>query len=100
MKEAGLNEPLFSSERGLFRVVFYNKENNNIEIKQNIIEKKIIDFCVTPRSKKEIADHLNKTQYYVVKTYIEPLISKGYLSYTIPNKPKSKLQKIYSSKQL
>ena len=24
MKEAGLNEPLFSSERGLFRVVFYN----------------------------------------------------------------------------
>lgn len=96
MREAGLREPSFISERGLFKVVFYNNDKSVLDIQQGTTEKEICNFCKTPRTKGEIADFLGKTQYYVVKTYIEPLISKGKLSYTIPDKPKSKLQKIYS----
>ncbi len=96
MKEAGLKEPLFVSERGLFKVVFYNSVGQS-EL-QNNIEQKICDFCKSAKTKGEIAEFLGKTQYYVVKTYIEPLVAKGKLSYTIPNKPKSKLQKIFTVK--
>lgn len=95
MEEAGLREPLFLSERGFFKVVFFNnidKTNNDL----NGLENKIIEFCKTARTKKEIAEYLNKTQYYVVKTYIEPLIAKGKLEYTIPDKPKSRLQRVYA----
>lgn len=96
MKEAGLREPLFISERGLFKVVFYNNEKVSFDMLQNSIEKDICNFCKQPRTKGEIAEFLGKTQYYVVKTFIEPLIAKGKLAYSIPDKPKSKLQKIYS----
>ena len=95
MKEHGLNEPVFISEKGLFKVIFYNKEEKHTPF-QNDIEMKIYNFCKTPKSKKEIADYLGKTQYYVMKNYIEPMISKNKLAYTIPEKPKSKLQKLYS----
>lgn len=96
LKEAGLREPLFVSERGLFKVVFYNGENNTAKDSLNSIEATLCDFCKTPKTKAQIAEFLDKTQYYVVKTYIEPLIAKGKLAYTMPDKPKSKLQKIYT----
>lgn len=33
---------------------------------------------------------------YFINSYVIPLIEKGILAYTIPNKPKSKNQKIYT----
>lgn len=96
MKEAGLPDPLFISEKGLFKVVFYNGLISN-ENKLNNIETEILNFCKTPRSKDEISVFLGKTNYYVLKTYIEPLIAKGRLKYTIPEKPKSKYQKLVAN---
>lgn len=93
MKEAGLPDPIFINEKGLFKVVFYNGLSTE-NIKLNITEQKIVEFCKTPKSKDEIANFLQKTNFYVLKTYIEPLISKGKLQYTIPEKPKSKYQKL------
>lgn len=93
MREANLPKPLFISEKGLFKVVLYNGVNQN-EIPTNSLDEKIINFCKTERTKKEVADFLGKTQYWTVKNYIEPLIAKGKLRYTIEDKPKSKLQKI------
>ena len=93
MKEAGLPEPLFISEKGLFKVIFYNGLNTE-NTKINNIELKIVEFCKTPKTKDEISNFLGKTNYYVLKNYIEPLIAKGKLKYTIPEKPKSKYQKL------
>lgn len=95
MEKASLAKPLFISEKGLFKTILYNKEIVE-NMKLSNIEKMICDFCKTPRTKKEIAEFLGKTQYYVLKTYIEPLIAKGKLDYTIKDKLKSKFQRIYS----
>ena len=93
MRDAGLPDPLFVSERGLFKVVFYNVFEKD-KILLSGVESKIIEFCSTPKSKEEIAEYLGKTSYYSFKNYILPLIIKGKLRYTIPDKPKSKYQKI------
>lgn len=93
MKEAGLPEPLFISEKGLFKVIFYNGLNNE-NTPLNGVEQKIVEFCKTPKSKDEISAFLGKTKFYVLKTFIEPLIAKGKLQYTIPEKPKSKYQRL------
>lgn len=93
MKDAGLPEPLFISEKGLFKVIFYNGLNNENTL-LNGVEQKIVEFCKTPKSKDEISAFLGKTNFYVLKTFIEPLIAKGKLQYTIPEKPKSKYQRL------
>ena len=54
----------------------------------------IIDFCITPRSMKEIMDFMGyKHKYNVKHRYIDPLIEGGFLVMTIPGKPNSKNQK-------
>lgn len=93
LKEANMPEPLFIERKGFFTVVFYsNKFNQDKNL--NDLEQDLIDFCKTARSRSEIAEFLGKTQYYVIKNYVEPLISKGVLAYTCPQKPKSKVNKI------
>lgn len=94
-KEAGLNPPMFINDRGVFKVVIFNGEKR-VSSTQNNSEESIVKFCATPRTKKEIAEFLNKTQYYAMKKHVEPLVAKGLLAYSLPDKPKSKLQKIYS----
>lgn len=58
------------------------------------ISSKIITYCSTPRSKKEIATYC---KYKDVKSfasrYLKPLINDGTLQMTIPDKPRSKNQK-------
>lgn len=60
----------------------------------NNISSKIIFYCRTPRSKKEIAIYC---EYKDVKSfsarYLKPLINNGTLQMTIPHKPRSKNQK-------
>lgn len=98
MKKAGLMEPKFEQDRGTFKVILYNKK------KAQVIDNEFIDkisaYCKTPRSKESIAKFLGfdeKHPSYCVNTYIVPLIEKGVLSYTIPEKPKSKNQRIYTT---
>lgn len=96
MQEAGLREPIFINKRGLFKVVFYNKTNTATSSSETELNNLILKYCTTPRSKSEISALLNKTPYYANKVYIEPLIKKGLLAYTIPEKPQSKYQKVYT----
>lgn len=59
--------------------------------------KVLLEYCRTPRSRKEIADFLNiKTVFYVTANYINPLLEKGFLQMTIPDRPKSRLQKYHT----
>lgn len=90
LAENGLPEPVFQDKRGLFRVIFYNSSGQNTGRKPLTLE----EYCRVPRTRKEIANFLGITQSYAIKRYVEPLIEKGVLAYTIPDKPKSHDQKI------
>ena len=93
--ESGLPEPQFQDKRGVFRVIFYNGVSREGGADKLSLE----DFCKVPRSRKEIADYMGMTQYYVFKNYVEPLIEKGILAYTIPGKPRSRDQRIVTVKE-
>lgn len=96
MSEAALPEPVFKDEKGMFTVVLYNAEHSAADISLNAIQRKILEFCRMPRGRAEIAEFTGKTQYYVMKTYVEPLVQHGFLAYTKPETPKSPNQKYYT----
>ncbi len=98
MEEAGLPAPVFKDEKGMFTVILYNAEHRNEDTPINAVQRKIIEFCNVPRGRAEIAEYIGKTQYYVIKNYVEPLVQQGLLAYTIPDTPKSTKQKYYTVK--
>ena len=97
MKKANLMDPLFENDRGTFKVTLFNKKKND-ELNQDFTDK-IKTYCKTPRTKESIAKFLGfdeKHPSYCMNSYIKPLIEKNILAYTLPDKPKSKNQKIYT----
>ena len=97
MKKAGLMEPKFESVRGTFKVTLYNSKKTDI-INGDFVSK-IKAYCKTPRTKESLAKFFGydeKHPAYFINSYVIPLIEQGILAYTIPNKPKSKNQKIYT----
>lgn len=92
MKAYNLVPAEFSDERGNFIVKFYKKTLENSTEENNLIE-----FCRTPRSRKEISEFLKiKSVAYAMKRYVQPLIESGKIKLTIPDTPKSTQQKYYS----
>ena len=92
MKAYNLVPAEFSDERGNFIVKFYKKTLENSTEENNLVE-----FCRTPRSRKEISEFLKiKSVAYAMKRYIQPLIESGKIKLTIPDTPKSTQQKYYS----
>jgi ATP-dependent DNA helicase RecG len=102
MSDLGLSEPLFENKRGNFVVTLKNDFKAQIfetaPSAENGLdgEPDVLAFCKEPRTRKEIADYLHKTQYYTMKTFVFPLLETGKLKMTIPDKPKSRNQKYYS----
>ncbi len=96
MAEAGLPAPVFKDEKGIFTVILYNTKPTVDTMPQNDSCRSLLDFCKTPRSRAEIAEYYNKTQYYVMKKYVEPLLESGLLALTLPNTPRSSKQKYYT----
>ncbi len=97
MEEYGLREPVFSDERGTFTVTLYKEPFTGAQkMKKSLSEgeSKLLAFLKTARSRKEIADYLGiGTITYAMQTYIDPLVEKGLVRLTIPNKPKSHSQR-------
>ena len=57
----------------------------------------ILEFCRTPRSKKELAEFLEiKSVTYGIKRYVEPLVENGLLALSEPKNPGSRSQKYYT----
>ncbi len=95
MKRNELLPPKFEDYRGRFKVTLFNAKNTN-KINDDL-NNKIVEICSKPRTKEFLAKEFGfdeKRPSYFITTYVEPLIKCGVLKYTIPNKPKSKNQKI------
>jgi len=90
MKASGLPEPEFKTSRGQFKVTLRNSVIEDWE-------KKLIEFCKTPRTRQEIAELLSvSTLAYAMSKYIQPLLDLGRLKMTIPKTPKSPNQQYFS----
>ena len=108
IKKAGLREPIFENKRGSFKVIFQKNTNNDSNLKSietevnssanKNLKNGLIEFCKTPRTKEEIAKEFGLDSiYYMMTRYIKPLIEEGILALVLPDKPRSKNQKYYSS---
>jgi len=56
-------------------------------------EKKIIEFCQIPRSRKEISEYIGIKDRKYLKEILDRMIKKGLIKMTLPNKPTSPKQK-------
>ena len=57
----------------------------------------ILEFCRSPKSRKEIQDYLGiKDRRHFSKNILSPLLRGGLLKLSIPSKPTSPNQKYYS----
>ena len=105
MNEFGLKPPVFTNEHGTFTVTMYN--NSGLGRKEITLlggmltdrEEELLRFLKTPRTKKEIAEHLRiGTVQYAMQAYVKPLIEDGRVKMTIPERPRSQSQKYYAAK--
>lgn len=93
-EKAGLPEPKFDVRRGDFEVTFKNNFFISAdEIDKTDISAAILQFCKTPKSRRELMDFTGKSHYYTMSAIVQPLISAGKIKYTIPEKPKSPKQR-------
>ena len=99
-KKIGIPEPEFKQKRGFFCVTFKNNifkhQNSDMELSGEELKKAIIEFCKSPRSRQELINFSGLSRFQLMERYIQPMLEQGVLSYTIPEKPKSKNQKFFT----
>ena len=64
-----------------------------------IIKKKreIIEFCKTPKTRQQLVEFIGlSSASHAIKTYVKPLVDRGLIMLSIPDKPSSSKQ-IYTS---
>lgn len=97
MREYDLQQPEFLDERGSFSIKLYKnvKEYNVAEV-EDVDNEDLLLFCKTPRTRKEISDYLGLNSVaYAIQTRVMPLVDKGIIKMSIPEKPKSPKQLFY-----
>lgn len=101
MAEYGLPEPEFLDERGSFLVKFYKepKEKTMEDDAENEEVKNLLLFCRTPRTRREIAEYLGLSSVtYAIQRHVMPLVEKGLIHLSIPEKPGSSKQLYFSDR--
>jgi len=97
MDEYGLDAPVFLDERGSFTVILSNKKHKEMTpVRDNLSDKEeeLLKFLEIPRSRQEVVEHLGlKSSVYAIQTYLKPLIERGLVGMTIPDKPGSRNQR-------
>lgn len=69
------------------------------QVEQDEVASKILEFCKTARTKKEISEYIGyKNLTYMTRTFLKPLLEDGKLLYTIPEKPQSRFQRYITKK--
>lgn len=100
LKNNGLDNAIFKSENGAFSITIYNmscsKEKGNKKIKGNNIEKKLIEYLRTPKTRDEIISFTGLSKYYAINVILKSMIDDGKVALTLPNVPKSSKQKYYA----
>ena len=97
MDAYGLPAPIFENRRDEFVVTLYNTPVSADNATSASTADTLLDFCKTPRSRKEIADFLKlKTTSYAMQRYVMPLLESGQLKMTNPEHPGSRTQKYHS----
>ncbi len=99
LEKAGLPPPIFSDRRGIFKVTFTKAPSDRAlpDLNRSSVlplEKEILSFCETPRSREELARKFGfESKSYFIKIYVQPLVDAGRLKPSIPGKPRSTHQK-------
>lgn len=99
LAEWGMREPEFLDERGHFTVKFYKEviaaQDSPQEQSEEI--RNLLIFCKTPRTRKEVCEYLGiRSISYGIQAHIMPLVEKGLIKMSIPDKPKSPKQLYFS----
>ena len=62
-------------------------------------EEELLHFLETPRSRKEVVEYLGlSSAVYAIQTYVTPLVERGLIRLTIPEKPSSRNQRFVRAK--
>ena len=98
MKNAGLQQPVFVNNRGVFKAILYNEILS--EMGNSDLASRILDFCSVPRSRKELEEKFKEeiTIAYLMSKHMKPLIAENKIALTKPESPKSKDQKYFTIK--
>jgi ATP-dependent DNA helicase RecG len=98
-KNHGLPAPIFEVKHGEFSVTFKNSIYKLEGMKSSgDMNKDIIAFCDTPRSRAELVEFTGMSRQYTMKKIVQPLIENHLLKLTIPEKPRSSKQKYVKGK--
>lgn len=97
MQEYDLQQPEFIDERGSFIVKLYKDVMEQTAVEMDRVDnRELLLFCKTPRTRKEISDYLGLNSVaYAIQTRVMPLVDKGIIKMSIPEKPKSSKQLFY-----
>lgn len=64
------------------------------QVTRNEVTHRILEYCKIPRTKREIAEHIGyKNLTYMTRKFLKPLLEEKRLTYTVPEKPQSRMQK-------
>lgn len=103
LKNAGLPKIEFDVNENWFEIIFkrkiketYSNFDGNDYLSEN--DKIILEYCIEPRKRGDVLEKIgikNRGDNY--KRHMLPLLDKGYLLMTIPDKPKSGNQRYVTS---
>lgn len=100
LARVGMPEPEFRDERGTSVVCFreakqtaQNEEPDPV-YDYDTTDENLLHFCAIPRTRREIAEFLGiKSVACAVTAYVTPLVKKGLLTLSLPEKPRSPKQR-------
>jgi ATP-dependent DNA helicase RecG len=95
-RAAGLPEPIFAAVRGEFKITIRNNIFDFGNTREHeTLRSALLDFCAEPRAREEIIAFTGFSRSYAMRKIVQPLLDAGLLSMTMPDKPKSSLQKFF-----
>ena len=100
LKNNGLDNAVFKSQNGSFSIIIYNSKRNTgnkSKIKGKEIEKQLLEYLRTPRTRDEIISFTGLSKYYTINIILKGMIEEGKVALTIPDVPKSSKQKYYAA---